>query len=128
MVATLGRALGDLLESLRAWRLWTLLGWLDIRQRYAHSALGPFWITLSMGTMVGSIGVVYGALFRQNTHSYLPLEGMRFVVWGLISVVLNDSCGACVNNATYILQSETSLWVYVLLGSRLQEQSIHATP
>ena len=52
--------LRDFSSALERWRLWSLLGWLDIRQRYARSALGPFWITLSMGVMVGSLGLVYG--------------------------------------------------------------------
>ena len=61
--ASVGNGLQDLYHGLGSFRLWTLLGWLDIRQRYARSMLGPFWITLSMGVMVGSMGVVYGTLF-----------------------------------------------------------------
>ncbi|MBW4048622.1 MAG: ABC transporter permease, partial [Proteobacteria bacterium] len=56
----------DLLASLKSWRLWSLLGWLEIRQRYARSKLGPFWLTISMGVLVASLGVVYGTLFGQN--------------------------------------------------------------
>jgi lipopolysaccharide transport system permease protein len=97
----------------KSWRLWMLLGWLDIRQRYARSTLGPFWITLSMGVMVGSIGLVYGTLFGQNMKDYLPLVGTGFVIWGLISGTLNDSCFAFINNANFIRQSDASLWVYV---------------
>jgi lipopolysaccharide transport system permease protein len=104
----------SLLSGIKAWRLWSLLGWLDIRQRYARSMLGPFWITVSMGVMVGSMGVVYGTLFGQPMKDYLPLVGMGFVIWALISGVLNDACGAYINNANYILQSDVGLWVYVL--------------
>ncbi|OWJ60214.1 ABC transporter permease [Paraburkholderia caledonica] len=103
----------DFFPALRRWRLWSLLAWLDIRQRYARSALGPFWITLSMGVMVGSLGVVYGTLFGQPMTGYLPLVGTGFVVWGLIAGVLNDSCGAYINNANYIRQSDASLWTYI---------------
>jgi lipopolysaccharide transport system permease protein len=106
-------SLRDFSIALRRWRLWSLLGWLDIRQRYARSALGPFWITLSMGVMVGSLGVVYGTLFGQSMAGYLPLVGTGFVIWGFISGVLNDSCGAYINNANYIRQSDAGLWNYV---------------
>lgn len=108
------RAYAELAASLRTWQLWTLLGWLDIRQRYARSVLGPFWITISMGIMVGSIAVVYGTLFKQDLKDYIPLIGMGFVIWGLISGVLNDACGAYTNNANYILQSDVRIWMYVL--------------
>jgi lipopolysaccharide transport system permease protein len=97
----------------KSWRLWTLLGWLDIRQRYARSAIGPFWITLSMGVMVGSIGLVYGTLFGQPMRGYLPPIGIGFVIWALISGVINDSCGAYINNANFIRQSDAGLWVYI---------------
>jgi len=102
-----------LISGCKSWRLWTLLGWQDIRQRYARSTIGPFWITLSMGVMVGAIGLVYGTLFDQNMKGYLPLVGSGFVIWGLISGVLNDSCFAFINNSNYIRQSDACLWVYV---------------
>ena len=38
----------DLIEGMANWRLWSMLGWNDILQRYRRSALGPFWITISM--------------------------------------------------------------------------------
>jgi lipopolysaccharide transport system permease protein len=101
-------------DSLMAWRLWFLLGWLDIRQRYARSSIGPFWITFSMGVMVGSIGLVYGTLFNQPMDEYLPMVGMGFVVWGLIAGILNDACYAYINSANYIRQSDAPLWIYVL--------------
>ncbi len=104
---------GNLATGLSSWRLWTLLGWLDIRQRYVRSALGPFWITMSMGVMVGSIGLVYGTLFGQVLKNYLPLVGSGLVVWGLISGVLNDSCLAYISNGNYIRQSDACLWIYV---------------
>ena len=44
----------DIRDGLSAWRLWTSLGWSDIRQRYRRSVIGPFWITLSMAVLVGA--------------------------------------------------------------------------
>ncbi len=109
-------ALGELLQALRQWRLWMLLGWLEIRQKYARSLMGPFWITLSMGVMVGSIGLVYGNLFDQKMSEYLPLVGNGFVIWALISGTLGESCSAYINNANYIKQSDVVLWIYTLQG------------
>ncbi len=47
----------DLAEGLFKWRLWSLMGWQDIRQRYRRSILGPFWLTLSMGVLVGTMPI-----------------------------------------------------------------------
>lgn len=109
----LKESLSSFLRGCSTWRLWTLLGWLDIQQRYARSSLGPFWITLSMGVMVGAMGLVYGTLFGQDMKSYLPLIGSGFVLWALISGILNESCFAFINNANFIRQSDVSLWVYI---------------
>ena len=36
------RARADLAASLARWRVWNLLAWQDIRQRYRRSTIGPF--------------------------------------------------------------------------------------
>src|SRR6185312_8815630 len=66
------RALADLAKGLSSWNVWGSLGWDDIRQKYARSVLGPFWLTLSMGVMVLSLGLIYGSLFEMPTPDYLP--------------------------------------------------------
>ena len=63
---------------------WTL-GWLDIKLRYRGSMLGPFWLTLSTGIMVGSLGVLYSTLFHMNMHEYLPFLSLSLVLWGFLS-------------------------------------------
>ncbi len=107
-------ALSDLIQSVKAWRLWTLLGWLQIRQRYARSKLGPFWLTISMGVLVGTMGVVYGALFGQKISDYLPMLAIGIVVWGLFSGTVNEGCTAYIDSANYIRQVNTPRLIYVL--------------
>jgi lipopolysaccharide transport system permease protein len=46
-------------------------------------------------------------------EGYLPPIGIGFVIWGLISGAINDSCGAYINNANFIRQSDAGLWVYI---------------
>lgn len=107
-------AIGDLFGSLRAWRLWTLLGWLEIRQRYARSKLGPFWLTVSMGVLVGALGVVYSALFGQKLTDYLPMVAIGLVAWTLFSSLVNEGSLAYINSANYIRQVNTPKLIYVL--------------
>ena len=64
----------DLLSALKAWPLWTMLGWNDIRQRYRRSTLGPFWITLSMAMFIGVLGVIYSRIFHVDVDIYLPFS------------------------------------------------------
>ncbi len=104
----------DLIRSLASWRLWTLLGWLQIRQRYSRSKIGPFWLTISMGVMVGTLGVVYGALFGQKLSDYLPMIAIGIVVWGLFSGIVNEGCMAYIDGSNYIRQVRTPRLLYLL--------------
>jgi lipopolysaccharide transport system permease protein len=104
----------DLKKSLSLWRLWSLLGWLDIRQRYARSKLGPFWLTVSMGVLVVTMGVVYGALFGQDVSTYLPMVAIGIVVWTLFSSIVSEGSGIYISSASYIKQIPTPRLIYVL--------------
>jgi lipopolysaccharide transport system permease protein len=87
-------AINDLLGGIRLWRLATNLGWLDIRLRYRGSMLGPFWLTISTGVMVGSLGVLYSALFKMPLREYLPFLALSQVLWAFLATLVSESCGA----------------------------------
>lgn len=106
--------LKDLIQSLKLWRLWSLLGWLEIRQRYARSRVGPFWLTISMGVMIGSIGIVYGTLFGQKMSDYLPFLSVSLVMWGMFAQTVQDGSVAYINSGTYIRQAATPRLIYIL--------------
>jgi lipopolysaccharide transport system permease protein len=63
-------AFGDVAETLQLWRLVWKLSFLDIRLRYRGSMLGPFWLTLSTGVMIGALGFLYAGLFHTDIHTY----------------------------------------------------------
>lgn len=107
-------ALNDLKQSIASWRLWTLLGWLEVRQRYARSRLGPFWLTVSMGVLVGSIGVVYGTLFGQKMSDYLPFLAISLVMWGTLSQIVTEGSTAYISSSHYIRQAATPKLIFML--------------
>ena len=107
------QALRDLKEGAARYPLWATLAWLDIRQRYRRSAIGPFWITISMGAMIAGLGFLYAGLFRQRTASYLPFLAAGLVVWGLISALVLDSCATFIGAEGTIKQIKAPLSVYV---------------
>jgi lipopolysaccharide transport system permease protein len=86
------KALRDIAGGFLMWELWLALGWNDIRQRYRRTLLGPFWLTLSMGVMIGTIGFLYARLFKQPTTEYLPYLTLGFIVWALISGIVTECC------------------------------------
>jgi lipopolysaccharide transport system permease protein len=87
-------ALDDVLAGLRLWRLAWSLGWLDIKLRYRGSMLGPFWLTISTGVMVGALGFLYSALFHMSLRDYLPFLALSQVLWGFLATLVGESCSA----------------------------------
>src|SRR5271168_5078416 len=67
------------------YKRWTTLGWMDIRLRYRRTILGPWWATLSIGAMIGSVGLVFGSIFGDEMSSYLPFFASGVIIWTLIS-------------------------------------------
>ena len=104
----------DLKESIASWRLWTLLGWLEVRQRYARSRVGPFWLTISTGVLIGSIGMVYGTLFGQKLSDYLPYLAISLVMWGIFSQTIIEGSTAYINSSAYIRQASTPKLIFML--------------
>lgn len=82
----------DVAEGAARWELWGMLAYSDIRHRYQRSVLGPFWLTLSMGVMIGTMGFVYARLFHTLASAYLPFLTLGFITWGLVSGIVIDSC------------------------------------
>ena len=81
----------DFYEGVSAMQVWGALGWHDIRQRYRRSVIGPFWLTISSGTMIGALSYVYSGLFKQETSTYLPFIAVGLILWVFISAIVTES-------------------------------------
>jgi ABC-type polysaccharide/polyol phosphate export permease len=104
----------EVIDGFRIWRVWGIMGWDDIRQRYRRSVLGPFWITISMGIFILLLGIIYSRLFHMQIESYLPYLAVGFIVWGFMSAAANDSCIAFTDTARIIKQIKLPYSVYIL--------------
>jgi len=108
------RAKDDILDSVSRWRVWHLLAWQDVRQRYRRSTFGPFWLTLSMGVQILIMGVVVSLLFRQPFNRFLPYVALGVIFWSMISGIVNDGAMSFVTSTTWILQINMPFGMYVL--------------
>lgn len=104
----------DVIAAARAYSLWTMLGWNDIRQRYRRSVLGPFWITLSMGLFILVLGVIYSKIFKIELKSYMPFLALGYILWGFISQTVVESCNAFQEGERIIKQIRLPYAMYVL--------------
>src|SRR5262245_54514609 len=49
-------ALRDLVQGIAAVRIWSMLGWQEVRQRYRRSTLGPFGWTTAPAVLLAALG------------------------------------------------------------------------
>ena len=109
----LAQAADDIGGGLQRWRTWTFLSSHELRRQYQRSVLGPFWLTINMGILVGALGWFYSGVFGQDIESFLPHVTLGFMVFGLISGIINDSCAVFSGSAASIRQSQLPLSFYV---------------
>jgi len=107
-------AVSDIAAATRRMPLVGILGWQDVRQRYRRSALGPLWLTISMGVMIATIGIVFGSLFHSPLAEFLPSLASGIILWGFISTVINEGCTSFIASDAIIRQLPIPLFVHVL--------------
>ncbi len=86
----------------------------DIRQRYRRSSLGPFWITISTGIMIGSMGLIFGKIFKAPVEEFIPFLSVGLILWGFIASVITESTNVFVNSQAIIRQLPLPLFSHVL--------------
>lgn len=106
--------LKDLLQGLASVHVWSFLGWQEIKQRYRRSVLGPFWLTISTGVLIGAMGPLYGKLLGQQVGDYFLYFAVGFVVWQLIAAIISDSTQVFIAAEQYIKNIKLPFTVHIL--------------
>ena len=104
----------DVRAALQGARLAGVLGWQDIRQRYRRSSLGPFWLTISMGVLIGALGFVFSTLFEMDVASFIPFLALGLIVWSLMTVSITEGCTAFSDSEAMIKQIPLPLFTHIL--------------
>ena len=91
-------ASADILSGFTNWRVWLFLGITDIRLRYRRTIIGPFWMTISTGIMVGAMGFVWGVIFKADLQEFFPYLAAGLVTWFLISTMITESTNAIITS------------------------------
>ncbi len=100
--------------GLGLWRVWLLLGWQDLRLRYRRSVIGPLWITLSMATMVYTMGFLYAKLFKVDLSVYYPYIAGGMITWNFIAMNIAESTEVLFQHANFIKQIKLPYTIYIL--------------
>lgn len=86
----------------------------DVRQRYRRSSLGPFWITLSMGIMIGTLGFIFGSIFKAPMSEFLPFLSAGLILWSFISQTILDATTVFPSAEGVIKQLPIPYFVHIL--------------
>lgn len=104
----------EIIRAIKRSSLIATLGWHDIRGRYRRSALGPFWLTISMGVMIASIGLVFGQIFKTPMSDYLPFLAAGIILWAFITGTITEGCTGFIDAEGIIKQLPIPLFVHIL--------------
>lgn len=104
----------DVAAAFKRHALIALLAWQDIQQRYRRSALGPFWLTISMSVMISAIGLVFSQVFKVPTQDFLPFIAIGIILWTFISNVILEGCSGFIVAENIIKQLPIPLFVHIL--------------
>lgn len=107
-------AFKDLVVAYRRRYLALMLGWQDIRQRYRRSTLGPFWLTISMGVMIGMIGLIFGQVLNSPMNEYLPYLSVGIILWTCFSTGVMEGVTCFIDSSGMIRQINLPLSIYPL--------------
>lgn len=107
-------AILDFSQALNNYLLACMLGWQDVKLRYRRSVLGAFWITISMGILIATIGVVFSQIFKSPIEDYLPFLAIGIIFWNFLSSVITEGCFSFIAAEAMIKQLPVPLFVHVL--------------
>jgi lipopolysaccharide transport system permease protein len=107
-------ALTDITAAAKRYSLVGMLGWQDVRQRYRRSAIGPFWLAISMSVMIGTIGIVFGQIFKSPLQEFLPFLAVGIILWSFISTTVTEGCTSLIAAEGIIKQLPIPLFVHVM--------------
>lgn len=110
---TAAGAVQDITSAIKRFSLIGTLGWQDVRQRYRRSSLGAFWLTISMGVMIATIGIVFGQIFKSPMDEFLPFLSAGLILWNFISIVITEGCSGFIAGEAVIKQLPIPLSVHI---------------
>jgi len=105
---------GPLESVLSEWRIWTHLGWRDVRVRYSRTILGPWWSAANLLTLVMGSSLAVGLLTQEPALAQAPRLALALSFWLFFS--------SCLIEAVDLFEVEKSL----LLNSQVAEASLIA--
>ncbi|HAS3586163.1 TPA: ABC transporter permease [Vibrio cholerae] len=107
-------ALSDIGNSIKKYELFFMLGWQDVKQRYRRSIVGPFWLTIGMGVMIGTIALVFSHIFKSDDTEFVPFLAVGIIIWTFISTAIIEGCSAFIAAEAVIKNLNLPFFIHIL--------------
>ena len=102
----------DIINSFRKYDLIRMLGRQYMVLRYRRSKLGPFWITISMGIQILTLGLIFGQLFDASIHKFFPFLAIGIILWNYITAIISEGSTSFISSTGMITQLELPIAFY----------------
>lgn len=89
---------------------------LDLRGRYRRTAMGPLWVTVTLGVQIALLGVVFNRLLQTDAGSYFPYLAAGLVVWTFLSSTITGTVRCFQVYRDFILQGRISYFMLVAMS------------
>ena len=93
------------LVAVSNFRIWSHLGWRDLKAQYARTKLGPWWSSASLAAVVAGSSIAIGLVGNNKALSLTPQLGIGLALWTLISVSLNEGADLFEADRSLLLNS-----------------------
>ena len=93
------------LVAVSNFRIWSHLGWRDLKAQYARTKLGPWWSSASLAAVVAGSSIAIGLVGNNKALSLTPQLGIGLAIWTLISVSLNEGADLFEADRSLLLNS-----------------------
>ena len=80
--------------------------------RYIRAKLGPFWITISMGIQILTLGLIFGQLFDASIHKFFPFLAIGIILWNYITAIISEGSTSFISSTGMITQLELPIAFY----------------
>ncbi len=99
----------DIIDGMMRWRVWHLLGVSLLRQRYARSSLGQYWIVIGTAITTAAFGLLWSQLWGQPIKEFVPYVAIAHIGWTVVTAPLLDGIGTIQANSYYFVNQKAPL-------------------
>jgi lipopolysaccharide transport system permease protein len=104
----------EIIDCLKHFKVWLMLGYFDVSKRYKRSTIGQFWITISTAILVLGMTIIYSTIFKLDPKFYFLYLTINFCLWTFIKDTLQESCSAFTSCSSQILNEKWNLLILLM--------------